>query len=394
MKITRQAVVLVGGRGTRLGALTDDTPKPLLDVAGRPFLAYLLDAVIRQGYDKVLLLAGYRALQVEQFVAAFPNHGASVEVVTEDQPMGTGGALYNARDRLDDTFVLMNGDTFFDINLNAFAAPPLGQAQCRLALRKVEDTARYGRVELDGGRVLAMQEKGIAGPGLINGGIYLLAKSVIAGLGPRFCSLESEIFPQLLARDQLAGTEFDGYFLDIGIPVDYQAAQTSIPQLARRPVAFLDRDGVLNEDDHYAHRPEQIRWVAGAFEAVRLLNERGYHVCVVTNQAGIARGMYDAATVRHLHHWMQQELRQRGAHIDNFQFCPHHPEFDTPCACRKPAPGMLEAGAASMDMVREGSFLIGDKQSDLDAAARFGIPGHAFAPDQNLHALVRRILPQ
>ncbi|NGZ88029.1 HAD-IIIA family hydrolase [Duganella aceris] len=392
MDTTRQVVILVGGRGTRLGNLTDENPKPLLPVGDRPFLSYLLDTIIRQGFDKIVLLAGYRSAQIADFVAAYDAHGADIRIVTETEPLGTGGALYNALDQLDQQFILMNGDTLFDINLNAFAAPQLAPALCRLALRTVDDTSRYGRVTLQHGHVNSMAEKGVAGEGLINGGIYLLDKAAIAGIGAGFCSLENEVFPELLAQGRLTGLEYSNFFLDIGIPVDYDLAQTAIPALADRPAAFLDRDGVINEDSNYAHRPDQIRWIPGAFEAVRLLNDSGYNVFVVTNQAGIARGMYDALAVNQLHDWMQQEFRRHGAHIDGFHFCPHHPEFDTACDCRKPEPGMLIAATAAMPSRLQGSFLIGDKDSDIQAANRFGIPGHSFQGDENLRDFVARII--
>ena len=113
----------------------------------------------------------------------------------------------------------------------------------------------------------------------------------------------------------------------------------------RRPAAFLDRDGVLNVDHGYAHRPEQLEWVEGAAEAVRLLNEAGYYVLVVTNQSGVARGFFDEAAVKSFHAHMQDGLSAHGAHIDAFYYCPHHPEgtikpLAVRCRCRKPAPGM------------------------------------------------------
>ena len=118
----------------------------------------------------------------------------------------------------------------------------------------------------------------------------------------------------------------------------------------RRPAAFLDRDGVLNLDHGYVHRPEQLEWVAGAPESVRLLNEAGYYVLVISNQSGVARGFFDEAAVKAFHAHMQNVLAGKGAHIDAFYFCPHHPEgtvkaFAMTCSCRKPRTGMLEQAA-------------------------------------------------
>jgi len=164
----------------------------------------------------------------------------------------------------------------------------------------------------------------------------------------------------------------------------------------RRPAAFLDRDGVLNVDHGYTHRPEQLEWIDGAPEAVRLLNEAGYFVFVVTNQSGIARGYYDEETVKSFHAHMQKDLASRGARVDAFYYCPHHPEgtikaLAVQCRCRKPGIGMLEQAASEHSVDRESSFLIGDKDEDMAAARAFNIRGIRFNfRADSLAALVRR----
>jgi len=163
-----------------------------------------------------------------------------------------------------------------------------------------------------------------------------------------------------------------------------------------RPAAFLDRDGVLNVDHGYAHRPEQLDWIAGAPEAVRMLNDSGYAVIVITNQAGVARGYFDEAAVRRFNAHMQDSLAAQGARIDAFYYCPHHPqgtvkEFAVLCRCRKPMPGMLEQAAGDWPLDLARSFLIGDKDSDVAAAQAFNIRGVKFdARTQSLVELVRR----
>jgi D-glycero-D-manno-heptose 1,7-bisphosphate phosphatase len=166
----------------------------------------------------------------------------------------------------------------------------------------------------------------------------------------------------------------------------------------KRPAAFLDRDGVLNVDSGYVHRIDQLEWIAGAPEAVRLLNEAGYYVFVVTNQSGIARGYFDEAAMHQFHAHMQEVLRAQGAHIDAFYFCPHHPEgtvkaWAVRCHCRKPEPGMLEQAAREWPIDLSRSFLIGDKNDDMAAAAAFHIRGIKFDSIENsLTDLVRREL--
>ncbi|HET9714930.1 MAG TPA: HAD family hydrolase [Pseudolabrys sp.] len=152
---------------------------------------------------------------------------------------------------------------------------------------------------------------------------------------------------------------------------------------ARRPAAFLDRDGVLNVDHGYAHRAEQLQWIQGAQESVRLLNQFGYYVLVISNQSGVARGYFDETAVKSFHARMQRELAQHGARVDAFYYCPHHPDavvksLAVRCRCRKPGVGMLEQAAREWPLDIARSFLIGDKDDDMAAAAAFNIRGIRF----------------
>jgi D-glycero-D-manno-heptose 1,7-bisphosphate phosphatase len=165
-----------------------------------------------------------------------------------------------------------------------------------------------------------------------------------------------------------------------------------------RPTAFLDRDGVLNVDHGFTHRVDQIEWVAGAPDAVRLLNDAGFTVIVVTNQSGVARGLYSEAAVLELHAHMQSVLEAQGAHIDEFYYCPHHPrgtvkEFAVQCSCRKPGTGMLEQAAREWPIDRGRSFLIGDRDGDMAAAAAFNIRGIKFdcATDSLFEVVLREL---
>jgi D-glycero-D-manno-heptose 1,7-bisphosphate phosphatase len=159
---------------------------------------------------------------------------------------------------------------------------------------------------------------------------------------------------------------------------------TGMNARARRPAAFLDRDGVINVDRGYVHKREDIEWIAGAKEGIRWLNGAGFHVVVVTNQAGIAHGLYDEASVHSLHAWMRDELAAAGATVDAFYYCPYHPEgrveqFRRTHIDRKPGPGMILRAFADLNIAREGSFLIGDRDSDIEAARAAGIPAYLFA---------------
>ena len=376
-----QAVFLVGGLGTRLKDRTRDTPKPLLDVGGRPFLDYLLDEAARHGFTEILLLAGHFGQQVEQRYDGRDWRGARIKVLCEPEPLGTGGALRFALPDLADQFLLANGDSFFDINLRSLP-PILPEGGVAMALRNVAGD-RYGRVKFQDGQVLSFHapEEGMEGP--INGGVYALSRKVVEGIGGGKVSLEGDIFPQLAAKGLIRGRQFDGYFIDIGVPLDFERAQQDLPRRTRRPAVFFDRDGVLNRDIGYLHRPGDVEWLEGAKTAVRLCNDAGYFVFVVTNQAGVARGYYGEEDVHKLHAWMNAELALQSAHVDAFEYCPHHPDgvdgpYRRPCRRRKPEPGMLLDLLSSWPVDKNASFLVGNMQSDLDAAAGAGLKAHLY----------------
>lgn len=162
-----------------------------------------------------------------------------------------------------------------------------------------------------------------------------------------------------------------------------------------RPAAFFDRDGVLNVDVNYLYKIEDFQWIPGAIEAIRYYNEKGYLVIVVTNQSGVARGYYTEDDVHKLHHWMQAELSQQGAHIDAVYHCPHHIEgviaqYKRACNCRKPEPGLIEQALEQWPINKEQSLLIGDKPSDVTAAKAAGIKGYLF-PGGNLYHFVQSL---
>lgn len=156
---------------------------------------------------------------------------------------------------------------------------------------------------------------------------------------------------------------------------------------------FLDRDGIINRDIGYPYKPEQIEWMPDIANAIKAANKAGYKVLVVTNQAGIARGYYGEKELLALHEWMRAELAKQGAVIDDFAFCPHHPTegkgaYKTECRCRKPQPGMILDFMEKYGIDKKGSFLIGDKQSDVDAATAAGIDGYLYT-NQNIVELVK-----
>lgn len=235
--VISQACILVGGKGTRLGDLTRATPKPLMEIGGGAvFLDIVIGQLARQGFTDIVLLAGYLGDAVRNRYDNKSSSAAGIRVVIEPEPRGTAGALVAAKDLIAPRFLLLNGDSFFDIDLRAFAAHGTADdCEALLALRHVPDASRYGAVALQGDRIVRFAEKReAAGAALINAGICLLQADAVDRVHTLPCSLETDVFPLLVEERRLYGKVCEGYFIDIGLPESLAQARRDLHELARR----------------------------------------------------------------------------------------------------------------------------------------------------------------
>lgn len=224
-----EAIVLAGGFGTRLRQVVPDLPKPMAPVAGRPFLEILLTALARKGFGRVVLSLGYMS---EKVVEYFGDRFAGIELVyeIEDTPLGTGGAIRQALGRCSaDHVFVFNGDTYLDVEASAVEAHWLAQRVPIIVAREVPDTSRYGRLDTANSRVLRFREKGLAGPGLINAGCYVLPSTILDAFprGTAF-SLEADFLAEAITQQRFDVFVTKGQFIDIGIPEDFERAQTEL----------------------------------------------------------------------------------------------------------------------------------------------------------------------
>jgi D-glycero-alpha-D-manno-heptose 1-phosphate guanylyltransferase len=223
-----EAIVLVGGFGTRLRDVVADLPKPLAPVSGRPFIAYLLDGLAAGGLRHAVLATGYFAETVER-VLGNDWRGMRLSYSVEDSPLGTGGAVRRAaRSAADGPLIVLNGDTYLEFDPIDFVRTMVrSDAELGVALAAVPEVGRYGAVTMEGERVVAFGEKTGQGPGLINAGVYFLSREAVLRLPNRETfSLEREVLMPAAAAGTLCGYTRTARFLDIGIPEDYALAQT------------------------------------------------------------------------------------------------------------------------------------------------------------------------
>ncbi len=357
---------------------------------------------VRYGVTDFLLLTDALSVEIESAAAAIQaSLPRPARIILAEQPMraGTGGALRHAGVRLDDRFLLSNDNSLFDCNLaNLLADATADQANVigRVMLRGLQDASCHNGVAFDENQMNTshLRPRFDTG-GVTNGGVYLFRKTLIDRLTTA-CSLETDILPRLAADGVLRFTVAEGYFRRITTREDLACAQLEIPTLLHRKAVFLDRDGVLNVDHGYVGSRDRFEWMEGALDAIRYATASGWHVFIVTNQSGVAHGLYDEAAVRTLLDWIADEARRTGGTIDDWRYCPFHPEakleaYRQAHDWRKPLPGMLLDLMRAWQVEPCRALMIGDQETDMRAAAAAGISGHRFHGG-NLLAFLRPIL--
>lgn len=368
----REAVVLAGGFGTRLAHAVPGVCKPMAPVAGEPFLRRVLDQLDSMGFARVVIADGYRREQIEgYFMGTY--RGLEVDYSPEDAPLGTGGAARRALALCTrpEVFVV-NGDTWlgFDPDEMEAALGDRPSALCCIAAKRMRGFDRYGAMDVAAdGTVLGFREKAPCAEGLINGGAYLIRRGALSA-EPEAFSLETDWLARVVRDGSLVAVEAPGGFIDIGVPGDYGRAQSMLGRAGGScRLAMFDRDGTINVDTVHLHRAEDMVLIDSTVEAMRRYSEDpSWRVAVVTNQAGIAKGLYTVGDMRALHRHMALALEERGVHVDGWYFCPHHPDFTGPCGCRKPAPGMLLRAMRDFRAEPGECVMYGDNLGDANAA--------------------------
>ena len=396
----KQAVILAGGKGTRLRERLGDLPKPLIDVCGVPLLERQVLLLKRYGFERVEVLVNYRAEAIERFCAERNHWGLQVRCVDDGEPRGTAGAVLKILDTLDEEFLVVYGDTMLQVDLERFArfhaqAP---DAAATLFVHPNDHPQDSDLVEVDAsGNVRGFHPyphpPGAWLPNLVNAALYCVKREALRPWQAHVGMLDfgKDLFPAMIARGlQLRAYNSPEYIKDVGTParIDKVSADLRSGRIERagldhaQRAVFVDRDGTLNREVDHLCRAEQFELLPGVEAAVRRLNRAEYRVCVVTNQPVLARGECSEAELRRIHNKMETLLGAAGAFVDRIDYCPHHPdkgfdgevaELKVACDCRKPATGLIDTAAAALNVARERSWLVGDSSADMLAAQRAGV---------------------
>jgi histidinol-phosphate phosphatase family protein len=377
-----QAVILAGGRGTRMRPLTDTLPKPMIEFHGRPFLEYLVEMLREQGFERVLLLLGYLPQVIQDHFGDGRRFGVDIDYSVSAPDDLTVSRLQLARERIERTFLLMYCDNYWPMQIDRMWRHyrTLG-APAMVTVYGNKDGYRAGKdsVRVDDCGFVEVFDRERRTPGLrgVEISYAILDRSALDLLPERDELMEQALYPQLAERRQLSAYVTDHRYYSVG---SLERLPLTERFLARRAAVILDRDGVLNRRPpraRYVTRPEEFEWLPGALKALALLNEAGYTVIVVSNQAGVARGAMSEADLDEVNARMRSEAAEAGGEIAAIYCCTH--DWDAGCECRKPAPGMLFQAQRDFDLDLTRTPFVGDDLRDRQAADAAGCPSVLLA---------------
>ena len=390
-----QAVILAGGRGTRLKPLTDARPKPMIDIQGKPFLEYHIEQLREQGFKRVLLLLGYMPEVIRDYFGNGRRWGIKIEYSVSDVDDETGRRLKYSEPFLEPYFLLMYCDNYWPMQMQKmwerFSAARAA-AMITVYSNKDRYTRNGVRVEADG--LISIYDKSCSHPDL-NGveiSYAIIRRKVIATLTTANVNFESTVYPVLAARRELMGFVTGHRYFSIG-----SHARLSLTEdfFRRKKTVILDRDGVLNRKPpraHYVRTWEEFHWLPGAQRALQLLHEDGYRIVVVSNQAGVGRGIMTEPELGAIHAKMREEAASAGGKIDAIYYCPH--DWDAGCECRKPEPGMLYQAQRDFNLDLSRTTFVGDDDRDGEAADRAGCPFVKISEEKPLIEWVQQVVTQ
>ena len=396
--LVKQALILCGGKGTRLGNLTRKIPKPILKLNSKPFLEYIIQNLVRHGIKEIILLCGYNSSKIFKRFHKKKILGSTIKCVKENKVLGTGGAIINAKKNLNQYFIVCNGDTYFDFNISNFIKEFNKKFHGSIATTKIKNNSRYAKLQIKNELINKIGKN--LKSSYINTGYYIFSKNIFSKLKIKYSSLEDEIIQKLVLEKKLQAFKCESknnFFLDIGVPRDFEKAKYLVPKQFKKKAVFLDRDGVINKDLGYVIEKNNFFWNKGVKQGIKLLNENNYYVFIITNQSGVGRGYFTEKEVIKLHSWINDQLKLEGAHIDYFYYSTYFKfskikSHKKDKYLRKPNTGMIQLAKKSWPINFKGSFLIGDKNTDIMVAKKMGIKGYLVNKNYNFLRLIRKIL--
>lgn len=390
-----KAIIMAGGKGTRIKEINSEVPKPMIPVLDKPILQYQIECLARQGVTDITLIIGYLGFVIKEYFGDGAKYGVNISYIEEKEPLGTAGALYLLKGKVQEDFLLLCGDLIFDINVNRFysAHKKMGGL---VTLFTHPNSHPY-----DSGIIIAdenckvlnwlhKEDERLWYRNRVNAGLHFVSPKIFE----RFTELKKrdldrDVLKPLIRENNLFVYDSPEYVKDMGTPDRYYSVTEDIKNGKvsaknlnnRQKAVFLDRDGTINKYVGFLKSAKDFSLLDGVADAVKKINESGYLAIVVTNQPVIARGDTTLEELSEIHAKMETLLGEKGAYLDAIYYCPHHPdkgfkgerpEYKIECECRKPKAGLVFKAAKDFNINLSESWVIGDSVSDVQCGKNAG----------------------
>ena len=396
-----KAVIMAGGKGTRIASITnDEIPKPMLTVGGVPILEHQIRCLKENGFFDVVMVIGHLGAIIKDYFGDGSRFDVNIKYIEEsdNNPLGTAGSLYYLKNEIHDDFVLVFGDVFFDVDLKRMINYHK-EHEALVTLLTHPNSHPYDSdliIVGDGDKVVGFDSKekdrnGRDYQNIVNSGIYVLAPEVLDSVNePEKRSLEKDVILKYIDKGLVFSYHSTEYVKDMGTPERYSAVnkdfERRIPRARnlenKQKCIFLDRDGTINKYCGLLKDKKDLQLMDGVADAIRMINDSEYLCIVVTNQPIVARGELSVEGLRDVHNHLETMLGKKGAYIDGLYYCPHHPdrgyegevtELKINCECRKPRIGMVKKAEEKYNIDLTASYMVGDSWRDIEMGKNAGL---------------------
>lgn len=394
-----KAVILAGGKGTRLGRISKDTPKALQKIGSRPILYHHLLLLEKYGINEVYVITNFLHIKIENYIKKIKKEiNAHIYVYKESKELGTVGGIKELENQLNNLFFVLYGDIMINLDLNKIAKFHFKKnSEVTLAIHPTDHPKDSDLLEInESQRIINFYSKRKRNPNLFyqnlsNAGLYIFSPKIFSFLefGVK-ADFGRDVFPDLVKKLNIYGYNTPEYLKDIGTPYRISKVRADFKNKViqkknlelKQKAIFIDRDGVVNKLNGYISNPNQLEIYEDVIEAIKLINNSSFLAIIITNQPVVARGECSIEGLKNIHNKLETILGNFGVKIDCIYFCPHHPDkgfkgenklLKINCDCRKPRTKMVDLAIERFNIDKKESYIIGDTWRDIECAKNANI---------------------